>query len=363
MNEEVEDEDALEQHRRARRASTPAEGPKNSGGREITDQDEEDWKEQEDGDEEEEYDDGLLFFPTGFTRPAPKTFYRGSDPEWDTFIQIARDHQRMDKLKGELVAEVRDITSKDLRVARITGKVDSTKGATWLEFKFPDGPPREYEQPGIELTEQLTLRKTTRLIDQMQHNRMQKVFMPTTAATSMYSDLKYKIRISWIRIRYRFRRYMEQRSSGKPSTVEGMIKRPPSPSATPSPPSQPPGAPSVVAPPAPTDVGKQAQPASPSTPSNPALEKLGLSLPHPSEIPKLNILHFRNLLRKNRKILPLEPPRGTFLVLGLVEVIGNRGRATLDVFGIYDPNTARYITINAKVKNMVPYKQHPKGGP
>lgn len=51
-------------------------------------------------DDDEEYDDALLFLPTGLSRPGPKTFYRGSDPEWQEFKQVATDLPRVEKIRG-----------------------------------------------------------------------------------------------------------------------------------------------------------------------------------------------------------------------------------------------------------------------
>lgn len=50
-------------------------------------------------DEEDEEDDAILFLPTGFARPGPRTFYKGSDPEWQMFKQIANDPPRANKIR------------------------------------------------------------------------------------------------------------------------------------------------------------------------------------------------------------------------------------------------------------------------
>lgn len=55
---------------------------------------------EEDDEEEEEYDDALIFLPTGFSRPKPRTFYRGSDPEWQEFRKLATDRPRMEKIRS-----------------------------------------------------------------------------------------------------------------------------------------------------------------------------------------------------------------------------------------------------------------------
>ena len=57
---------------------------------------------EDDEDEDEEYDDALLFLPTGLSRPRPKQFWKGSDPEWQEFKKIATDRPRVDKIRSEI---------------------------------------------------------------------------------------------------------------------------------------------------------------------------------------------------------------------------------------------------------------------
>lgn len=56
----------------------------------------------EDGDDDEEYDDAILFIPTGFSRLQPKRYWKGSDPEWQQFKQLATDRPRVDKIRGAI---------------------------------------------------------------------------------------------------------------------------------------------------------------------------------------------------------------------------------------------------------------------
>jgi hypothetical protein len=76
-------------------------------GRPIASEDEESdgWEtvgEEEDEDEEDEEDvEPLLFLPTGLSRPKARTFYKGSDPEWQEFMRIAKDPELRKKIKCE----------------------------------------------------------------------------------------------------------------------------------------------------------------------------------------------------------------------------------------------------------------------
>jgi hypothetical protein len=50
--------------------------------------------------DEEDYDDALLFLPTGLSRPRPKTFWKGSDPEWEEFKKLSGDRPRIEKIRS-----------------------------------------------------------------------------------------------------------------------------------------------------------------------------------------------------------------------------------------------------------------------
>ena len=55
---------------------------------EVTDADE------EDVDIPEEMPEDALFIPLWFARKKPKTFYKGTDPEWQSFVDFSKDRKR-----------------------------------------------------------------------------------------------------------------------------------------------------------------------------------------------------------------------------------------------------------------------------
>lgn len=38
--------------------------------------------------------DDAIFIPLGWARQCPRTFYKGSDPEWQSFVEFAKDKRR-----------------------------------------------------------------------------------------------------------------------------------------------------------------------------------------------------------------------------------------------------------------------------
>ena len=354
LGEEVEDEEeAAHQARRARRPPLQQEDAPDGGhGREVAEDDEEEYD--DDDQEEDDEEEGLIFFPTGFSRPRPRQFYRGSDPEWQTFVRLCKDRQRMDKIRGELVSLVRDLAVRNPRLSTLVGEIDIKKGAIWIETKFPDGPPLEYERPGFMLTEDLTFKKTTIPVQEIHHKRLADLLTPTSTMATVYLDMKRRMLASW----QDFRRYTGL-DKNSPPTAEGIIGGLPMSPVTPVQPMQSAATPNAPTLPAQADAEKQA---TPPPPSNPTLEKLGLSLPDPKQVPTLDLSYFRRVFRKNQAKLGIEPPRGTFIVTGLIEVIGDRAKMTLDVLSLYDPNLGRYVMLQARLRSLTQYQQRPKGG-
>jgi hypothetical protein len=317
--------------------------------------------EDEDEDEdEEEYDDAILFLPTGFSRLKPKTFYKGSDPEWQEFKKISQDRPRLERIKQELLNTVRTACSSPAYRAKI-GEVDHKKGQSWVEFKFPDGPPPAYERPGYELTEDLEWRKTTRDVEPIHHHKLNKVLYPTAAAGALYQDTKRKAERSW----KDFAVYMGWAEKTEAPTVQQMVQQvgnasPPASSAVP------PAAAASASPFGAALPGTSEQPAQqPSSPAAGAGKDLaGIALPDAKAL-TLDLGSFRQEFHKaNHKGGHFAHiPRGAFSVHALVQVCGSKARLTLNVIAVYDPKAGRYVGLHAHIWNQAANRQSPKGGP
>ena len=110
---------------------------------------------------------------------------------------------------------LRGTLAKNPHWIRRLGKVDTSKGKVWLEFKFPDGPPPTYERPGIELTEDLEWRKATRPVDLSHHQRLTRLLYPKDVANALYNDTTKKARGLW----KDFQVYMGWHQESKSDTV------------------------------------------------------------------------------------------------------------------------------------------------
>jgi hypothetical protein len=323
----------------------------------VDDEEANDEEDEDEDDDEEEYDDAILFLPTGFSRLKPKTFYRGSDPEWQEFKKVTQDKARIERIRQELVNLVRTMCSTPAYVAKI-GEVDHQKGRVWIEFKFPDGPPPEYERPGYELTEDLEWRKATRDVEPALHHRLNKVLYPTAAAGALYDDTKRKLERSW----NDFAVYMGWAEKTETFTVQQMMQQitnPSPPAGTATPPATTASAsPFGTSPPA----ASQQSTAQPFPPAAGTAKDLGFALPDPKAL-TLDLGQFRQDFQKANRGQVHNLPRGAFGVHALIEVYGSRARLTLNVVGVYDPKVGRYVGLHANIWNQAAHRQSPKGGP
>lgn len=239
-------------------------------------------------------------------------------------------------------------------VARV-GKIDMSKGLTWIDFKFPDTTPDEYERPGIELVEDLSWRKTTRPVESAHHHRLNRLLYPKEAANALYKDTSNKAGRAW----KDFKIYMGWDQESKTETVQQLVQR-----IGANPRSSANQMTSVTANPLSTSAKDSQQPGVPpsAAPIDGPAKDLGLALPDPKKM-TLDLSQFRTDFRKTFKQYPLVVPRGAFMVLGLIEVYGERAKLTLDVHAVYDPKQGRYVGMHIRPWNFVELKQSPKGGP
>ncbi|KAI8940313.1 hypothetical protein NX059_004009 [Plenodomus lindquistii] len=322
-------------------------------GQEITDEDSED----DDG-----MDNVLLFLPTGLSRPGPRTFYKGSDPEWQEFRRIATDKPRAEKIRGELVTMVRSMIAGIPQWEAKIGKVDPTKGKSWVEIMFPDGPPIEYERPGIALTEDLQWVKATRPVEDVHHHKLNSLLRPTGVANAVYQDVKRKASQTWQGLKV----YVGWEQKVAPISIPLML---PPVGALPTPNSTAPSATATSPDPSATSSAndtKQPTPpasisASPAPVDGPS-SSLGFLLPDPKKL-TMDLARFRQDAAKASKPLTTQAPRGAFTVVGLIDIHGARARVTLNVKAVYDPKQGKYLGLQVGVFNFAEHKQAPKGGP
>ncbi|KXS98959.1 hypothetical protein AC578_4984 [Pseudocercospora eumusae] len=338
--------------------------------REVEDEKEEEMEDEEgDGYAPED----SLFIPLTWSRKIPRTFYKGSDPEWQEFVKIAKDKERHKKIQDELVQTVCSNTQKHPILRQKLGK-DVKIGKYWLDISFPDGPPQEYERSGIEIGDGFVAWSQQRVTPEEQW-RLMRALYPKAAFDSLWAASSVLAGINFRRIKQlfglegkdpfspeeRYRHALEvmekQQAARDRKQVGGKAQIDPDGNAS-------------------SLVGQSSSSATTEAPKS--VTEGAKKLPFGFEVPipgrrsvggeKTHDFHiamnsFGSTIMKQWNPKKIEPPRGTFVVQGLVEVRGARGRMLIDVQSFYDPKEATFVAIQASVRNFKRWHQTPKGGP
>ena len=95
---------------------------------------------------------------------------------------------------------------------------------------------------------------------------------------------------------------------------------------------------------------------------NIGLPNLPTILPSGDKRYPMTLMLFMGTMASQRKKFAVEPPRGSVLYAGLVEVSGSKGRSTIDVVAAYDPKTNEFSNWYWHPRLVQPRTQRPKGG-
>ena len=110
-----------------------------------------------------------IFIPLGFTRQRPQTYYKGSDPEWQSFLEFRRDRDKEKAVRSKFLSrrikELKYPNDKVEELVRLIGShfsgmrpIQRGLGSPikirhcWLDVLVPEGPPPEYERSGYAKT-------------------------------------------------------------------------------------------------------------------------------------------------------------------------------------------------------------------
>ena len=321
--------------------------------------------------DEFEGDEDALFIPFGWPKQQPRTFYKGSDPEWQEFIKLSKDPQRHKDIQRRLVSNVRSELSQHPQASQILGQIDQKKGKFWLEISFPDGPPTEYAVTGLQIGDEY-IAWVSKPMSQKDYQKLQRTIVPTAAFWSTLAAAKYLFDVQLNRVKQSLgftpaanpqiesvqrRAQQKQDHKSKGSANEKTDAQ-----------SNPEGAPGTA---------KQ-RTSPPTTDQNPKTtsggsvkpgqKKVGLpKLPSFSsqgnENPITLAIFMQSMAYQMSKPYRIDLPRGTVGISGLIEVVGTKGRATLDVTAAYDPKANEFVGSHWRPRRIQPRSQSPRGGP
>lgn len=277
------------------------------------------------------------------------------------------------------------------QISRALGQ-DAKVGKYWFDTQFPDGPPQEYSRKGIEIGDTFIAWSEQR-ISAEQQNRNSRLLWPAGTANGIYAFSKTLFGFQYRKVKemlgmdtkaepgsheHRINNMMQmleaqqaqeasktarrlgktQTDPGSSSTGTGITVDPTTPShgiqsTTP----QQPGRSS-------SDTTKSSS-SSNGNPENKHwyMPTLKIGLPGEPMEQAIATAVFAHTLHKSWAPEKTEPPRGTFVVSGLVQMRGSRAAMTFDVQAFYDPKAGRFSTVNVQPRSVKPWRQSPRGGP
>jgi hypothetical protein len=306
-----------------------------------------------------------LFIPLTWAKKLPRTYYRGSDPEWQEFIKIAKDQERRKKIIHELVQIVYSQSVKN-RVCQDQLGENMKPGKFWLDLSFPNTPPQEYERSGIEFADTYIAWSRSKISPETQF-RINRALWPKATFDAFYASGKVLAGINYRRIKQALgleekdpfsieERYqqaiklIEQRQVAK-DMKKKFGQAHPEHNAK------------VDAVSTAVDSSQKGPPRSTGTDGEklPWIFQPIYTVGIPKDIPL--VMHvFQSALKKTWNPRTMEPPRGTFIVEGLVEVRGSKGRITFDVKSYYDPQEEKFKAATITRKSFSRWTQAPLGG-
>lgn len=72
----------------------------------IDDEEDEEAEVEEERTSEEIKEDDTIFIPLGFAYKLPQRFYKGTDPEWQSFVQLSKDKKLCEFLKSTCIQKL-----------------------------------------------------------------------------------------------------------------------------------------------------------------------------------------------------------------------------------------------------------------
>ncbi|KAJ5986831.1 hypothetical protein N7451_011196 [Penicillium sp. IBT 35674x] len=296
--------------------------------------------------EDEEEIGSPLFVPLTWSWLEEGELYTASDPEWQEFVQISKDREKLKKLRDELAAIVRDSASGQL--SQILGSPLSLTGF-WLVHQFPHRAPPEYLRSGIEVTDD-GVAWVTRPIDPEIGDKVQTYMKPFHVALAIKDAYLVLLRRQLARFRgdtpHALESFGERRIL---SNNENLSHEQPS---------LQPAVPEETSGNLPPNEGIELHPSSIIS----SLQRLPLPDLGPGSDLHLASLAFRLRLNEYQANTPRTPIRGTFFISGPVGLKGPNGFCRFEVRGEYDPSKSGWRTVEMSLRDVNLRKQRPLGG-
>ncbi|KAI5205643.1 hypothetical protein AUEXF2481DRAFT_1851 [Aureobasidium subglaciale EXF-2481] len=292
-----------------------------------------------------------FFIPMTWAKKLPRSFYKGSDPEWQEFVKVSKDKARHKKIQSELVKIVYDTAQKHPAFVKQLGR-DTKVGQCWLDIIFPDGPPQEYARAGIEFGDDFVAYALQRIDAQQQH-RITRTLWPSAAFNGIYNSTKVLAGIQYHRLKQLMGWEVDSTPGSHDAKYQHLLQLLQAQQAQQA----------QQAEQAKTQAGAPDANADKSSSAS-SLFPWAAKVPQPTSSIEMPIAQhiFHATLAQGKIPKKMEPPRGSFVVQGLIQLKGSRSILTLDVQAFYDPKASHFVVVNATPRTIKQRKQSPKGG-
>ncbi|KAL9610201.1 MAG: hypothetical protein Q9167_005078 [Letrouitia subvulpina] len=309
----------------------------------------------------ESNEDDTYFIPLGLPYQRPRAYYKGSDPEWESFVQLSKNRERRDRLKNELAGMTGFVVGDLPSLQQSLGK-NMVPRKFWIDIDYPDALPPEYEQRGLEITDE-HIAWTTRTVDPLIYSRFQRSLRPTSLALSFWASIRtmLSLQIAKLKSLSSMNVGQETKKSGSMESTDEQFKR-----LFPGPSKNRQGS-------MPAESDERGVSSSPES-SNPENSTIRRQLPNDSGNPPLtsttgvgsdfSIAYdaFKRTLGKTWAPAHIPMEKGSIVFSGLVEVVGPKGLIVVDVYALYHPAEAKWLMLSISARRVQEKNQSPKGG-
>ncbi|KAF4995873.1 hypothetical protein FGRMN_4830 [Fusarium graminum] len=303
-------------------------------------------KEKEEAEADHDPDEPLLFLPFPFTtKEVKQPPYRGSDPEWQTFVKVSQDKKLMQEIKHGLANEIKRGVERNPAFNKLLGGEVAVR-KFWLDVIFPPTPPPIHYVSGIMIDEE-GIFWGDRPIDSIAASFLAKALYPKALAMGCWT----------------FVSFLTKQVAQDIGKSIGLGEDPAESAWQHVPVSNLPGTmPHPV-----TRAVSQNEPKSHiPTPLPPVFNDiLGAAFgPEAKLDPRLQAAGIAGTFAFLRHWKPTRtlPSRGCVRVDGIVELKGKTAVMAVLVAGYYDPKTRQYVAVQTRLKHLMQLKQRPAPG-
>ncbi|KAL8695924.1 MAG: hypothetical protein Q9224_003070 [Gallowayella concinna] len=312
----------------------------------------------DEGKESAQQEEDTIFIPLGYPYTLPQTFYKGSDPEWQSFVRLARNRKKCDALKNELTGLVGRYVGALPQMEKVLGKGNKPK-KYWLDIDYPPGPPPQYERKGLEIGKDISW--TTRSVHPLNYAKLQNALWPEPLALSSWAACRTMASLQYTRVKRHLKFGSEPQSSSLADAPEMSLQKVGqnlSPPEQESAPASENGQATEGAASAGTVEQSQMSEAPPDSGNS-----FQLQFPPPGMGEDLAAAGqaFQTTFAQTWRPASAPPERGTVFFSGMIELVGPKGIVVLEASAAYHAADSRWTKVAVAVRRVASRKQAPRG--